>query len=300
MRQFAYAAAMSDAEKPTPEEVPVAAASAPGSRMSELVEVMRRLLAPDGCPWDREQTLESLKPYLLEETYELVEAMDSGDQNAHREELGDLLFQVVFQSAIRQARGEFAIDDVIAGIADKLRRRHPHVFADRGARDARGDRPATSADQVRASWEAIKAREKRERAGPDAPPPSLLAGVPVALPALTRAQKLTARAARVGFDWPDDNGCWAKLDEELGELKAANEAADRSEIFNEIGDLLLSIVNLSRRLGLDAESALRAANRRFSDRFGHVESRLRDRGVSLEDASLAEMDALWDQAKRPE
>lgn len=259
----------------------------PGERLIDLVDIMRRLLSPDGCPWDREQSLSSLRPYLLEETYEVLEAMEHGSAADHCEELGDLLLQIVFQSALRQAEGVFGIDEVIAGIADKLIRRHPHVF---------GSTSAETPAEVHAQWNAIKAEEKRQ-ARPDRPD-SVLAGVPLALPALARAQKLGERAARVGFDAGDAGPYWHKLREEVAELEEAAAARDGASMEAELGDVLFTVVNLARKLGCDAESALRGANQRFATRFGYVEDRLRERGSSAEAATLEEMDALWQEAKR--
>jgi MazG family protein len=263
---------------------------APGASLAELVAVMKRLLAPDGCPWDREQTLETLRPFLIEECFEVVEALEVGVPAHHCEELGDLLFQIVFQSAIREAAGEFAIDDVVRGIVDKLIRRHPHVFA---------DAVVDGSEEVLNQWEEIKKREKADKRG-DAPagPERLLGGVPVGLPALARAQVLSRRAAKVGFDWPDVAGCRAKIAEELGEVDRAVAGGSPAELEHEVGDLLFAAVSLSRKLGVDAEAALRAANRRFEGRFGFIEDRLRERGKTPRDSDLAEMDALWDDAKR--
>jgi tetrapyrrole methylase family protein/MazG family protein/ATP diphosphatase len=258
----------------------------PGHRLPELVEIMRRLLAPDGCPWDREQTLDSLKPFLIEETHEVLEAIEQGSPAEHCEELGDLLMQIVFQAALRQGEGAFDIDDVIAGITDKLVRRHPHVFA--GA-------SADTSDQVLAQWQEIKAQEKRDAGRA---PERLLAGVPRSLPALSRAQALADRAARVGFDAPGAGPYWDKLREEAGELEQAASQGDQAGVEDEVGDLLFTIVNLARKLGCDAETALRRANQRFSERFALIEDRLRERGATPKDASLEELDALWEQAKR--
>jgi MazG family protein len=252
----------------------------PGSALAELVEVMRRLLAPDGCPWDREQTLASLRPYLLEEAYELLEALDSGDPVHHREELGDLLFQIVFQSALRAREGAFTIDDVARGIAEKLVRRHPHVFGDAKVKDSA---------EVLNNWAAQKQKEKARQ--------HALEGVPRALPALARAQKLTERASHVGFDWPDAVGPRAKIDEELRETDLALAAGDRAAAEAELGDLLFSVVNLARKVGVDAESALRGSVERFESRFAHVESRLAERGRTPRESTLSEMDELWNEAK---
>jgi MazG family protein len=253
-----------------------------GQAFCDLVEVMRRLLAPEGgCPWDREQTLETLKPYLLEETYELLEAMDDPDPRHHQEELGDVLFQVVFQAAIRQGQGAFDIDDVARGIADKLTRRHPHVF---------GDTTVAGSSEVLANWSEYKKKEKGRR--------RTLEGVPRALPALARAHKLQERAGHTGFDWPDAVGPRGKIDEELRELDLALAAGDRDAATAELGDLLFSVVNLARKVGIDAESALRGSVDRFERRFAHVEDRLAERGKTPRDSTLEEMDALWDEAKR--
>jgi MazG family protein len=236
---------------------------------------MRRLLAPDGCPWDREQTLETLKPFLLEETYELLEAMD-GAAGHHCEELGDLLMQIVFQAELRA--GEFTIDDVVRGIAKKLVSRHPHVF---------GDVKLDTSAQVLEQWSELKKKEKGAR--------KTLDGVPRALPALARAAKLGERAAQVGFDWPDAAGPRAKIDEELRELDAAT---DPAAVQRELGDLLFAVVNLARKRGVDAEAALRGTIERFTARFGFVEERLAAAGRAPKHATLAEMDALWEEAKR--
>lgn len=266
-----------------------------GASLSALVEVMRRLLAPDGCPWDREQSVTTLKPYLIEETYEVLDAIESGDTREHCEELGDLLLQIVFQAALRQAEGAFTIDDVVTSITDKLVRRHPHVFAEASAE---------TAGQVEVQWDAIKRAEKQAKGSSGDGPPRVLHGVPVAMPALARAQKLGERAARVGFDWPDATGCADKVAEEFGEVKEALEhhAASRgdgesSPLFHELGDLLFAVVNLCRKTGFDAETALRAGNRRFTTRFGYIEDRLRERGTTPGDVSMAELDTLWNEAK---
>jgi MazG family protein len=260
----------------------------PGESMVELVAIMQRLLAPGGCPWDREQTLESLRPYLVEETFEVLEALETGTPAQHCEELGDLLMQIVFQSALREADGAFAIDDVVRGIADKLVRRHPHVFA---------DAQAETADEVLVQWEEIKRREKAAVAEAGAGPPRTLAGVPLSLPALSRAHQVSAKAARVGFDWPDAQGCRDKLAEELDEIDRAMASGDRAAVEHEIGDLLFAAVSLARKLGIDAEAALRGCTRRFTERFAFIEDRLRERGVTPSESTLEEMDALWNEAK---
>jgi MazG family protein len=261
-----------------------------GASLAELCEIMRRLLAPGGCPWDREQTLESLRPYLIEEAFEVIEAMETGTPADHCEELGDLLMNVVFQAALREREDQFTIDDVVRAISEKLIRRHPHVF---------GESRADSAEEVLVQWEEIKRQERagKEAAGAAAAPPRTLDGIPRALPALARAQHISARAARVGFDWPDVQGCRDKVTEELAELDRAVAAGDKAAIEHELGDLLFAAVSLARKLDCDAEASLRACTRRFADRFAYIEDRLRDRGRAPAESTLAEMDALWDQAK---
>src|SRR5580700_4319575 len=225
-----------------------------GATLTRLVAVMRRLLAPDGCPWDREQSFESLRKYVLEEACEVIDAIDSGDRAALREELGDLLLQVVFQAELGRGEGKFAIDDVVAGIVDKLVHRHPHVFGDLDAKDA---------DAVLRNWEKLKAKEKGER--------GILGGVPRSMPALTRAQRIGEKVARVGFDWADARGSRAKVAEELEELDRAIASAVAADVEEEMGDVLFALVNLSRHLKVDAEGALRRTIDKFTTRFAHVE-----------------------------
>lgn len=250
-----------------------------------LLQVMRALRDPStGCAWDREQTYESIVPHTIEEAYEVAGAVEQGEPQAIREELGDLLFQVVFLAQIASERGEFDFDAVAAAIADKLIRRHPHVFA---------TPQALSADTQTVAWERFKA-EERERAGQR----GTLEGITRALPALTRASKLGKRAARVGFDWPELAGVRAKVDEELAELQSAvdlNESKQRQA--EELGDVLFAISNWARHLGLDPEAALRMSNAKFERRFAHMERLVRDRGLSLEGLDLAAWEALWLQAK---
>jgi MazG family protein len=267
--------------------------SDPGSSLSRLVEVMDRLLAPDGCPWDREQTLETLRPFLIEESYEVLDALARGDVAGHREVLGDLLMQVVFHAAIRQAEGAFTIDDVVAGIVEKLVRRHPHVFGAPGASDVK------TAGEVLTQWEQIKAAEKKAASDGTA---RTLAGVPVGLPALMRAEKLGSKAGRVGFDWGGWEGSLAKVREEVGEVEecARQGEAGRAAAHHEIGDLLFAVVNLARKLDVDAETALGDASRRFTSRFEHIEDRLRAMGRTPSESNLEEMDALWNEAKERE
>jgi tetrapyrrole methylase family protein/MazG family protein/ATP diphosphatase len=254
-----------------------------GETLAELVAVMRRLLAPDGCPWDREQTFETLKPYVVEEAYEVCEAIDAGIPEALREELGDLLLQIVFQAELARARGWFGPDDVVAAIAGKLVRRHPHVFA---------DAKVSGADEVVQRWEEIKAKEKAGQGALD--------GVPKSLPALRAALRVSEKAQGVGFDWPDIEGSRAKIDEELREVDQAVGAGDAARIDEEIGDLLFAIVNLSRKLRVDPEEALRRTTRKFIGRFRRVEAALRERGKTPRESTLEEMDALWEEAKKKE
>ena len=261
--------------------------TAPGSSLSRLVEIMDRLLAPGGCPWDREQTLASLRPFLVEETCEVLDALERDDVGDHREELGDLLMQIVFQAALRQAAGGFGIDDVVAEICDKLVRRHPHVFGAPGASDVQ-----TSAE-VLTQWEQIKAGEKAAKATAAA---RTLGGVLGNLPALARAQKLGDKAGRVGFDWGGWQGSMAKVREEVDEVEEVAPTAGPAA-HHEIGDLLFAVVNLARKLGVDAETALHDASRRFTDRFAFIEDRLAEDGRRPRDSNLDEMDALWNAAK---
>jgi len=258
-----------------------------GASLTRLVDIMDRLLAPDGCPWDREQTLETLRPFLIEETYEVLDAMAKGDVAAHREELGDLLMQIVFHAAIRKAEGAFDVDDVIADISDKLVRRHPHVF---------GDAKAETSDAVLAQWEDIK---RAEKAAAGKKQDRILGGVKPG-PALVRAQKIGNRAGKVGFDWPGWEGSFAKIEEEVRELGEAARSKDAAAIHHELGDLLFACVNVARKFGVDAEVALVDATHRFQRRFEHVEDQLTARGKTPQTSSLEEMDALWNEAKTKE
>jgi MazG family protein len=257
-----------------------------GAEVSKLCGLMQRLLAPDGCPWDREQTLETLVPYLVEETYEVVDALAAGDVDDHREELGDLLLQIVFQSELRFAEGKFGIDDVARGIVTKLVRRHPHVFGDTVAKDA---------EAVLANWAKLKAAEKAEKGKHGA-----LHGIPRSAPALLRATRAGEKAGAVGFDWPDADGPRAKVDEEMAELDEARRRGDRDEMQRELGDALFAVVNLARKLGLDAEQALRDATDRFGRRFRHVEEALAAQGRAVADAGPQEQERLWQTAKQAE
>lgn len=252
---------------------------------NRLVTIMNRLRSPGGCPWDAEQTHESLKRYLLEECYEVMEAIDSGDDGHLAEELGDLLLQPVFHAAIAQERGAFTIDDVITAICDKLERRHPHVFGDQEIR--------TSEEQI-VNWEKIKLGEKMDERK------SAISGVPPHLPALLKAQKVTEKAARVGFDWPDMDGVFAKVLEELKEFEETMADGNQERMEAELGDLLFAIVNLGRFLKLDPEEALRKTIDRFGRRFRHVEESLHRAGKTLQESTLEEMDHYWDEAKKQE
>jgi MazG family protein len=258
----------------------------PGASLARLVEIMDRLLSPDGCPWDREQTLETLRPFLVEETYEVLDALARDDAADHCEELGDLLMQIVFQAALRRDEGAFDIDAVVASISEKLIRRHPHVFAKVEGVD--------TPEKVLAQWDQIKAAEKAEK---DQKPRRVLDGIPQG-PALVRAQKIGYRCGKVGFDWPGWEGSFAKVEEEVCEVLAAVRAQDSREVHKEIGDLFLAVVNLSRKLGVDAENALVDATKRFEQRFAIVEERLSDRGKTPQQSNLEEMDALWNDAKK--
>ncbi len=275
-----------------------------GSTLARLVGVMRRLLAPGGCPWDREQTYETLRKYVLEEACEVIDAIDSKNRSALREELGDLLLQVVFQAELARSEGSFAIDDVIEGIVAKLVYRHPHVFPGVDGELA----SAADADAVLRNWEKLKVREKGRR--------GLLAGVPRSMPSLTRAQRIGEKVSRVGFDWESPEGSRAKVTEELRELDGALRAEDATAVEEEMGDLLFALVNLSRHLNIDAEGALRRANDKFTRRFEHVEQRVQENhggwagetgkgapqgeGTPAGHLPLEVLDRYWDEAKSAE
>ena len=260
-------------------------------RFDELVDLVRRLRAPGGCPWDREQTLESLRPMIVEEAYEVVEAIEGDEPHKLAEELGDLLFQVVFASQMADDEGHFDAGDVVTAIHTKMVRRHPHVF---------GDAELETAEDVLKNWEELK-RGEREAAGREHPK-GMLDSVSGHFPALLEAYSLTDRASRVDFDWPSVEPCFEKLEEEIGELKDEISAVerDRQRVEAEVGDMLFAAVNVARKLGVDPETALKATNRKFRRRFSHIESRLRDGGKTPKEATLEEMDALWDEAKLAE
>jgi len=251
--------------------------------LERLLNIMEKLRSPEGCPWDREQTHQTLKRYLIEEAYEVLEAIDSGDPELLAEELGDVLLQVVFHAQIAKELGTFSMDEVIDGICEKLIRRHPHVFA---------DTEVASVGEVMRNWDAIKKTEKhgRERT-------SILDGVPKKFPALMRAEKIQKKAAKVGFEWDDIDGAFAKVEEELGELRAALESGEAAKINDEFGDVLFALVNVARYAKVDPELALQHATNKFVQRFHFIEEQAQAQGRSLEEMSLAEMDAIWDQAK---
>ena len=292
--------------------------STTGERFERAVQIMARLRAPGGCPWDREQTFDTIKPYTLEETYEVLEAIDDRDWPELTGELGDLLLQVLFYSQMASEEGHFSVDDVLDRLSNKLVDRHPHVFG-----DVKADTPA----EVLRNWEALKGEEKKKRAGgggnaenaDDAQ--SVLSGVSSKMPALLEAHKLSSRAAHVGFDWPEIEGLLEKLAEETAELRAELKAVPvkgpsgtgiagsgmppvapelRERLEDEVGDLFFVLVNIARYLSLDPESALRKTNRKFKRRFQWMEERLRDSGRAPQQASMDELETLWKQAKQQE
>ncbi len=296
--------------------------STTGERFERAVQIMARLRAPGGCPWDREQTFDTIKPYTLEETYEVLEAIDNRDWPELTGELGDLLLQVLFYSEMAREAGHFSVDDVLDRLSNKLVDRHPHVFG-----EVKADTPA----EVLRNWEALKAQEKAKKKrlaaredkneGPVDSAPSVLAGVSSKMPALMEAYKLSSRAAHVGFDWPEMEGLFAKLAEETAELREELKAAPvkkpsgrgiagsgkpqiapelRERLEDEVGDLFFVLVNIARFLSLDPESALRKTNRKFKRRFQWMEERLRASGRAPQQASMDELETLWQQAKREE
>lgn len=258
-----------------------------GSLFESLLAVMDRLRGEGGCPWDREQTRDSLKPYLIEEAYEVVEALEEGQQEAIVEELGDLLFQIVFHAQIGRERGEFTMADLLQRLTRKMVRRHPHVF---------GNRTVRSAKEALAQWESIKQSE----AVGDGKPRSVLDGVPRSLPALLWAQRTQVKAARVGFDWNSAETAWKKVREEIGELDEALGRGDRAQMREELGDLLFSLVNVARLLDLDAEDCLRQAVQKFGRRFTEMEAEMTAGGVRLSDAPPEALDCAWEAVKARE
>jgi ATP diphosphatase len=265
----------------------------PSRDIARLIEIMAALRTPgSGCPWDLEQSFETIAPYTLEEAYEVADAIARGNLGDLKDELGDLLLQVVFHARMAEEQGAFDFGAVVDAITTKLIRRHPHVFADANGRTAQA---------VKGMWEGIKAQERADRG--EAAPASALDGVPVALPALTRALKLQDKAGRVGFDWNDPRAVLAKIREEADEIEAEldkPDMVDKSKVAAEVGDLLFAVVNLARHLGADPEGILRATNLKFERRFGSIERALAAEGKTPKDATLAEMDALWDAAKAEE
>ncbi len=254
-----------------------------GKYFETLIATLRALRAPDGCPWDQEQTAESLLPYFLEESYEVIEAVESEAWDTVKEELGDILLHVVFQGLIAEEEGRFRLSDALETVNEKMIRRHPHVF---------GDKQADSAFYAKRNWEAEKQKEKRRS--------SRLDGVPPALPGLVRAQRLQEKASYVGFDWDRVEQVWEKIHEEIAELRAAEKAGNQSNLEEEIGDVLFAIVNLARFFKISAEGAIRKTNAKFLRRFKRVEEELRNQGIPIEEASLVAMDAIWEDVKREE
>ena len=251
-----------------------------GKKFEELVEIVEKLRAPDGCPWDREQTNQSLLPYFIEEVYELIESVDEENWDTVKEELGDLLLHMVFQASIGEDEGKFKLADSLTNVNEKLVRRHPHVF---------GNAKADAAFHAKQNWEAQKHKEKGRK--------SRLDGVPKNLPALVRAQRLQQKASYAGFDWDEVEQVWDKVHEEIQELKDAQSNEAKDHIAEEIGDVLFAVVNLARYLDIPAEDALRKTNQKFTSRFSKVEEGIKAQGKELEDATLEEMDAIWEMAK---
>ncbi len=268
---------------------------------ADLVELMDRLREPGGCPWDREQTYATLAPMLLEEAYEAFDAMDEAQHGRFenlREELGDLLFQITFFARVAKEKGAFTIDDVIEQVHEKMVRRHPHVF---------GDVEAGDSTEVLRNWEAIKAEEKRAKAKDESQPISILDGVSTKAPSLMEAHQISTKVARVGFDWKDVEEIFAKLHEELNELRDAikahadsNDEEDHAHVREEIGDLLFVITNIARRLNVEPEAALKLSNRKFRRRFNHIEAKLHEQNRSFDDSTIEDLETLWQEAKRSE
>ena len=260
---------------------------APSTLFDQLLDIMARLRGPDGCPWDRDQTRSSLKPFLIEEAYEVLEAIDGGEPRALAEELGDLLFQVIFHARIAEERGEFAMRDVLRGLVDKMISRHPHVF---------GDAAVKTPEEALAQWEALKQREATMKGRPR----SVIDGVPRAMPSLVRAQRTQSKAARIGFDWPDARAAWEKVREEIDEAGEALVAGDQARIREELGDVLFSVVNVARLASIDAEDVLHGAIEKFRRRFTDMEAELSAQGKSVESVPQAELEQAWEAAKAAE
>jgi MazG family protein len=272
-----------------------------GEEMQRLETIMARLRSENGCPWDREQNLKSLKPYLVEEAYEVLDEMDrvseGGSWQPLCEELGDLLFQIVFHARLADELGEFKLSDVACAISDKITRRHPHVFAPEQSSDTMDLRTPKTADGVLTDWAKLKAEERRQKTGSEG---SVLSGVPTAAPALLRAERLSEKASRVGFDWKTAREVRAKLDEELAELDEAMASGNSGEIEHELGDVLFTLATLARHVSTPAEDALRSANRRFTRRFQRVEQRTREMGLGFGEASTEQLERLWQEVKAEE
>lgn len=251
-------------------------------KFQHLVEIMEKLRSEEGCPWDKVQTHDTLKRYLLEETYELIDAIEKKDFKGMKEELGDLLLQIVFHSKIAKDEGKFDINDVIDTISTKMINRHPHVF---------GEASFETPEEVLSQWDDRKKEEGKLK-------DSILEGIPIALPALSRAYKIQSRVAKVGFDWDKVEGIFDKLTEECNELKEAIDSGNRDKIEEEVGDVLFSIVNIARFLKIDPETALRKTNRKFEERFKKLEKLANERGKSLKEMTLSEMDTLWEEIKK--
>ncbi|GAB4252526.1 MAG: nucleoside triphosphate pyrophosphohydrolase [Acidobacteriota bacterium] len=260
----------------------------PQNYFEKLIALMDRLRGPGGCPWDREQTRETLKPMLIEEAYEVLEALDGEDPDELCEELGDLLFQIIFHSRIAKERGEFDAHEVCRRVYEKMVRRHPHVF---------GEAKFDTSEELLRNWEDLKRKEKQAEGKPVDPERSLLDGIPAGLPQVYRAYQMGAKASRVGFDWPDLDGLREKLLEEFEELQRAHAAGDEERVREEVGDLLFAAVNVARFLGVDPETALARANRKFEARFRALETVFRERGEDLKDASSARMEEVWELVK---
>jgi MazG family protein len=291
---------MSHADDPRPDTPPLpdplaappsAAARDAADRFARLVDVVAALRSPQGCPWDREQTLESLRPFVLEEAYEVLQAIDAGDRVGLGGEIGDLIFEGVLLAQLAAEAGTFTVADSLQAIVEKLLRRHPHVFG--GAARAR------SSQEVLGRWEALKARERRDNGEPEK---TILGSVPTTLPALLRAYEMSSRAAAVNFDWERATDVIAKIEEEVAEVRAVvdQHGSDHARLEEEIGDLLFAIANLSRKLGIEPESALRRADDKFTRRFGELERRFKSRDRSLQECTLDEMESEWGRIKRDE
>lgn len=253
--------------------------------LNELISLIKKLRAPDGCPWDRKQKQEDIGKYILEEAYEVIESLEARDQQAIAEELGDLLFQILFLAEMGEESGKFSLDQIMAGIREKMIRRHPHIF---------GNIKVNTVEEVKENWQQIKMSERREKRDEG----SIFDNIPRALPALKRAQKITATASVYGFDWPDMAGLMEKLQEEINEFNAALKSNSPDKIAEELGDLFFTLVNLSRFVKVDAETALSGTTNKFLQRFAYITDHLSRQGKTLKQATLPEMDILWDAAKK--